>query len=208
MTRRPKVKVCGLTRQRDAGACKELGVDFCGFIFHPPSPRNVSPETAAVLDAGTALRVGVFVNQDAGLIRNIMEFAKLDLAQLTGDQDEKFCAEVGPERVIRVFWPERYDDMEELNADLKRFAGFAAYYLLDAGTSGGGSGRSMDFDRLRAVVSPKPWLLAGGLGPHNLDLALARLSPFVVDLNSGVETEPGKKSRDLIEKALEIVENT
>jgi phosphoribosylanthranilate isomerase len=203
----PKIKVCGLTRQRDALACKELGVDFCGFIFHPESPRNVAPETAVVLDAGAALRVGVFVNQSAEEVRHIMDFADLDMAQLAGDQDEEFCAEIGPARVIRVFWPERYGDGEELMEELKRFAGFTGYYLLDAGTSGGGSGRSLNFDKLRGIDPPKPWFLAGGLGPHNLAYALERLAPFAVDLNSGVEEEPGVKSRAMLAKAVEAARN-
>lgn len=203
----PKVKICGLTRQSDAAACKELGIDFCGFIFHRPSPRNVAPETAVLLDVGSALRVGVFVDQSAQEIRHIMDFADLDMAQLAGDQDEEFCAEVGPARVIRVFWPERYKNAKDLEKDLDRFAGFTAYHLLDAGTSGGGSGRSLDFETIAGLNKPHPWFLAGGLGPHNLDQALERLSPFAVDLNSGVEPEPGIKSREKIEAALKLVKN-
>jgi phosphoribosylanthranilate isomerase len=204
---RPKIKICGLTRQRDATACKELGIDFCGFIFHPDSPRNVKPETASVLDTGPLLRIGVFVNQSAEEVRHIMDFADLDMAQLAGGQDEEFCAEVGPARVIRVFWPERYSGAEDLSADLRRFAGYSAYYLLDAGKSGGGSGRSLDFSRLQELDPPKPWFLAGGLGPHNAADAVSVLSPFALDLNSGVEVEPGIKSRQKIEETLDIIKD-
>ena len=204
---RPKIKICGLTRQRDATSCKELGIDFCGFIFHPDSPRNVKPETASILDTGSALRIGVFVNQSTEEVRHIMDFADLDMAQLAGDQDVQVCAEVGPARVIRVFWPERYSGADDIAADLKRFAGYTAYYLLDAGKSGGGSGRSLDFRRIQDLDPPKPWFLAGGLGPGNVSDALGVLSPFALDLNSGVEDEPGIKSRQKIEQALDIIKD-
>lgn len=203
----PKVKICGLTRPDAARTCRELGVDFCGFIFHPPSPRDILPEAAAALDTGKALRVGIFVKQTAPEVRRIMDAANLDLAQLMGDQDHDFCAEIGFERVIRVFWPERYQDMGILQAEMARFADSAAYFLLDAGTSGGGSGRSLNFERLKALDIPKPWFLAGGLGPRNLGQALEVLSPFAVDLNSALESEPGVKSPALIEQALRIVRN-
>ncbi|MEW5772953.1 MAG: phosphoribosylanthranilate isomerase [Thermodesulfobacteriota bacterium] len=195
------VKVCGMTRQEDADACMELGADLLGFILHPPSPRNVAPEQAAAMATPGILRVGVFVRQDADEVRRIMEAARLDLAQLAGNQDPDFCRAVGAGRAVRVFFPERHAGIPELEAELARFAGCMRFALLDAGTSGGGHGRSLAFSSLAGIRSPAPWLLAGGLSPANLSEALSQCSPAGVDINSGVERAPGLKDRAKLEAA-------
>ncbi|SDB14411.1 phosphoribosylanthranilate isomerase [Desulfonatronum thiosulfatophilum] len=201
---RPLIKVCGLLRSEDVLLCEELGVDWTGFIFHPASPRNADPKLVAALPRGKALRVGVFVDQSAEDVCRIMKEARLDLAQLHGRQDQQFCAALGRERVIRVFWPQRYAGRELLEQDLQAFASVCNWFLLDAGTSGGGHGASLNFRVLHGLNSPRPWLLAGGLGPENIRQALDRCLPDGLDLNSGVEDAPGKKSGPKLELALRL----
>ena len=211
---RTAIKVCGITSLADAvtAACpaRGLGADLLGFIFHEPSPRNVAPAFVAAMDTPDhVLRVGVFVRQDADEVCRIMSRARLDLAQLAGDQDEDFCRAVGSHRVMRVFWPQRYadqaDPLASLSGELARFSGLVRFVLLDAGTSGGGHGRSLDFAALANVRPPAPWWLAGGLGPDNLSSALSSCAPFGVDLNSGVESSPGRKDKDKLAQAMEAV---
>lgn len=205
MSRRLTIKVCGITRPDDARLCEDLGVDFLGFIFHEPSPRDVSPEIPGSLGRTTCRKVGVFVKQDPEEIAGIMDAGNLDLAQLHGGQDPEFCRAVGARRVIKVFWPERYASIRELQADLAGFADCCRYFLFDAGQSGGGSGKALDFSRLAGLASPRPWLLAGGLGPGNLAPALSQCSPFGLDLNSGVEASPGIKDPDKLKKAINLI---
>lgn len=205
MTQAPRIKICGTTRQEDASALARVGVDMAGFIFHPKSPRNVEPAVAARLDTGQALRVGVFVNQGQQEVLDVMDRARLDLAQLTGDQDRAFCRAVGPERVIRVFWPERYSSRAALEDDLSLFAGVMRFALLDAGTSGGGHGRTQDFSFLEGLDCPVPWLLAGGLSPATLPAAMAACSPAGYDLNSGLESAPGIKDHALLHEAVGLI---
>lgn len=201
------VKVCGITRREDARACAEAGADLLGFIFHPASPRFVRPDFPAGLtaaDKGRARTVGVFVKQSADEVRQIMDNAGLDLAQLHGGQDPEFCRDVGPERVVKVFWPERYASLTDLEADMARFAD-CALFLLDAGTSGGGHGKSLNSSALSGLKSSRSWLLAGGLGPDNLRDALdacASASLEGVDLNSGVESAPGLKDIEKVRTAI------
>jgi phosphoribosylanthranilate isomerase len=203
-TRRPLLKVCGMTRAEDLEACREAGVDLTGFIFHPRSPRYVTPEQAAGLPR-VGLRVGVFVSRSAEEVREIMDTAGLDLAQLHGKQDERFCEEVGPERVIRVFWPAGYDSLAELNADLARFAPVCRMFLLDSGTGGGGHGTTINWSGLKGLEADRPWLLAGGLTPGTVAEALATCRPDGLDLNSGLETAPGCKDAGLIQKAVKNI---
>lgn len=197
-----RIKVCGLTRQSDVDAAARLGASFCGFIFHPASPRSISPAAAAALESGGMARVGVFVGQGAEEILAIMAEARLDYAQLHGGQDRACAERIGPARVIRVLWPERYAGRAELVADMAAHAGSCALFLLEAGKAGGGSGRPQDWTRLAGLASPRPWLLAGGLSPLNTAAAVAACAPDGLDFNSGVEEAPGKKSPELLAAAL------
>jgi phosphoribosylanthranilate isomerase len=205
MNTSPLIKVCGITRAEDAAVCVELGVNLIGFIFHKPSPRNVLPEEVAAMETGGLTRVGVFVKQSVGEVLEIMDQARLDLAQLHGDQDEAFCVGVGPDRVMRVFWPQRCKDGLEFGQEIERFAPFCRFLLFDAGTSGGGHGQTLDFEMLKEVTATKPWLLAGGLGPENVEIALETCAPAGLDLNSGVESTPGVKDRKKIKDAVRII---
>ncbi len=205
MNTSPLIKVCGITRAEDATACVELGVNFIGFIFHEPSPRNVLPEEVAAMETGGLTRVGVFGGQSVGEVLEIMDRARLDLAQLHGDQDEAFCVGVGPDRVIRVFWPQRCRDGKEFEGELERFAPYCRFFLFDAGASGGGHGKTLDFEMLKELQTTKPWLLAGGLGPENVGDALGACAPAGLDLNSGVESAPGIKDRKKIGDTVRII---
>ncbi|WP_243360856.1 phosphoribosylanthranilate isomerase [Fundidesulfovibrio terrae] len=219
------VKVCGMTLPEQVKALDGLGVDLLGFIFAAKSPRRVTPEHVASIARGRAKRVGVFVEQDADAVNRIMEAAGLDYAQLHAGQDEAFCRTVGHERVIKVFWPQRYlvvgspnpiaqagtvdpaAALEALERDMDRFTHSCALMLLDSGTSGGGHGKSLDFAALSGLRAPKPWLLAGGLSPDNAALALREAHPAGLDLNSGVESSPGVKDISRVTQALHIIKS-
>ncbi|MYL84633.1 phosphoribosylanthranilate isomerase [Desulfovibrio aerotolerans] len=196
------VKVCGMTRAEDVIGCTEAGADWLGFIFAAKSPRRVTPAQAAALPRTSAKRVGVFVEQTLAEVLAIMAEADLDLAQLHGNQDADFCRAVGPQRVIRAFWPQKHPDLGSLAAEIAPFAGAVRFALLDAGTAGGGHGQSLDFATLAALSPPMPWLLAGGLGPDNLAEAVRLAAPHGVDLNSGVESSPGLKDLAKVRRSL------
>lgn len=216
------VKVCGMTSQADARMCAGLGVDLLGFIFHQKSPRNVGPELPASLgpdDLPGVRKVGLFVAQSVDETLALMRAGHLDLAQLHGGQDLAFCEAlargIGPERVIKVLWPEKAAGLEDFQAELDRFAPVCGMYLVDAGQGGGGHGRGImegaATDLLLCADFPRPWLLAGGLSPATAGPALERLAPLGargpagVDLNSGVESAPGVKDETLLRQALAAV---
>lgn len=200
-----RIKICGLTRQADADAAARLGAAFGGFIFHPASPRHITPAAAAALDTGAMARVGVFVEQGAEEILAIMEAARLDYAQLHGAQSLACAKRVGVSRVIRVLWPERCASRAGLVAAMEAHAPACAWFLLEAGRAGGGSGRSLDWSQLAGLGAPRPWLLAGGLGPDNAAAAVAACRPDALDFNSGVEEAPGRKSPELLAAAVAAV---
>lgn len=218
------VKVCGMTREQDALLCAELGADLLGFIFHPGSPRNTTPEFPAGLKLPGVRKVGVFVGQNPVEALQIMAAGRLDLAQLHGGQTESFCqalaTRIGPERIIKVFWPEKAVSLAAFQAELDRFAPYCGLMLVDAGSGGGGHGRVIGGkgggkggEILAQARFPRPWLLAGGLGPDNVSHMLSRYQsvgngPSGLDLNSGVESAPGIKDATKLRAAFSVINTT
>lgn len=204
------VKICGMSRQADLDVAWERGAALCGFIFHPKSPRYVDPSHVATLDTHGLLRVGVFVRQGAAEICDIARVARLDLIQLHGAQDEACADTVGRERVIRVLWPEKFASPEAFQDALDRSWAHCACVLLDAGTSGGGSGRAFARDLLGDVRLDGPWMLAGGLAPgcaSRLERLRAEgIRPTGLDFNSGLEEAPAMKSPALMALAFAELE--
>ena len=190
------IKICGMREQADLDCAAALGVDLCGFIFAPQSPRAVTPEQAAALDSGDDMR---FIEETA-------RAARLDRIQLHGDQPmtcaDRLSRTLGAERLIRVLWPERYPDLAALEETMNRHAASTGMFLLDAGMSGGGSGKRIGSERLRGLNAPRPWLLAGGLTPENVKETVAACVPDGVDFNSGLESEPGRKDPSRMRAAL------
>ena len=199
------LKICGLTRQEDVDAASRLGADLCGFIFHPKSPRHIDPVRAARLQSGSMRRVGIFVEQDAGEILRVMDKARLDFAQFHGRQSVECALAVGPAKVIRVIWPDLYCHRALLHNELQKLAASCSMYLLDAGFSGGGSGRRLEWRDLAGLISPHPWILAGGLNARNVGKALRQCDPAGVDFNSGIEDAPGIKNSGAMNAAAEIL---
>lgn len=198
------IKVCGLTREEDLKFCRDLGVDLTGIIFHPASPRYVNPDLAGTWKKENELRVGVFVDQGREEILDIIDRAELDLAQLHGGQGPDICQAVGPDRVIRAFWPERFDRAEDFLEEIERFKDVCRYFLFDAGKAGGGHGKKIGCGWLDKIKSPRPYLLAGGLGPDNISQVLD-LDMAGFDLNSGVEISPGLKDREKIREVRDLI---
>ncbi|MDR2300589.1 MAG: phosphoribosylanthranilate isomerase [Deltaproteobacteria bacterium] len=197
---KPLIKVCGLTRPQDATTAAILGADFCGFVFHPKSPRAVTPLQAGVMATPYSKRVGVFVENSLQETIDIMGKAVLEFAQLHGDHEPEFARSLGPAKVIKVFWPDRQSP-EELTALMEAWKDLAAYFLFDAGKDGGGSGK-----RIQGALpnSPKPYFLAGGLTDEFIHDLWPSPDPMMVgfDLNSGIEKAPGQKDIEALKSIL------
>lgn len=191
-------KICGMTQQKDLAVAASCGFDFCGFVFHEQSPRYIKPKDAAPLTSGAMKRVGVFVEHTAEQIMEIMATARLHYAQLHGKQSCAAAKSIGSERVIRVFWPANYANVNALQTEAEQYADSCAYFLLDAGMRGGGSGQKLDWRQFASLQLPRPWFLAGGLDEDNMAIALAQCNPAGLDFNSGLEVSPGVKTHQKI----------
>ncbi len=198
------IKVCGMTEQPLIDLAAALGVDMCGFVFYPPSPRYISPPHAAEMDTRGMKRVGVFVDQSVKETLAIARLARLDYVQLHGKQGADFAKAFPPEQIIRVLFPRGYARLTDMQEDVDRLFKGCGMFLLDAGR---GSGRTLDWGALAGVRFPRPWLLAGGLSHENIVEALSQCRPYGIDMNSRLEDGPGHKSAALLAKAVAAVRN-
>ena len=201
-----RVKVCGITNLEDALAALEAGADMLGFNFYPRSPRYVSPLEARKiierLPAGVSC-VGVFVNEPADVERIARE-AGLGAVQLHGDETPEYCRSLHGLTTIKAL---------RVGADYN-VESAAAYgtdaVLLDAYVAGsrGGTGHTFDWALATLTRERVPRLfLAGGLNPDNVSAAVAAVRPYAVDVCSGVETSPGRKSPELMRRFVKAVDS-
>lgn len=188
------LKICGLTDPGDARFCADAGAAALGAVFYPPSPRNVAPERAAEVFADVppdVVRVGVFVDATAAEIFRAARVAGLAVAQLHGAEPPALAAELlaAGLRVLKVL---RGGD---LAAAAARYPA-GTRFLVECGRGAlpGGNGAAWDWGAAR-VLAPRPFALAGGLGPANLASASAASGAVFFDLSSAVESAPGVKDR-------------
>lgn len=185
-----RVKICGLMCVEDAVAAVQAGADALGFVF--ASGRHcVTPEQARAMMAALppfVSTVGVFVNEDAAIVRRVADFCHLEMLQFQGDESPDYCAGFNC-RVIKGFKVKDKISLTRLQAyDV-------AAYLLDSYVAGqsGGTGCTFDWEVVRELVVSRPLILAGGLTPANVSRAIAVVQPYAVDVSSGVENESGRK---------------
>ena len=214
------IKICGVTRDQDVAACIAAGADALGWNFFPASPRAVTPSIAARLadaadavdPAGRVARVGVFVNASAKSISEAVVLARLTWVQLHGDEPPSAIDEIAAicGATVRVIKALRLNPGEggmlAQHLEAARAAGRAPDALLvDAAAAGayGGTGRQAPWGELAAIRSELagvPLLLAGGLRHDNVAEAIAIVCPDGVDTASGVESSPGVKDAELVNK--------
>jgi len=199
------VKICGITDYEDASIAVELGAAALGFIF-AHSPRQVTPQKARDIISAIppfVKTVGIFVNQDPIEINKVMRYCGLDLVQLHGDESPDFCDELMPYTIKAL----RIKDEASLRT-AQAYRGNVRALLLDTYSKDKAGGTGETFDWQLAIKIKKlgiPIILAGGLGPSNIEGAISIVRPYAVDVNSGVEKRPGKKSHSLIKDLMEKV---
>ena len=197
-----KLKLCGMRRRQDIDYVTEYRPDYVGFILSDGFRRSVGLgtfcELASCLDKAIK-RVGVFVNEP---IENLLKYypEELDVFQLHGDEDEKYIEQ------LRGNIPESCEIWKAVRvkstADIERWNGSAAdKLLLDAFQEGavGGTGKTADWDLIKAAKIEKPFFAAGGINAENFTEAATALQPYVIDLSGGIETDGVKDKAKIAE---------
>lgn len=195
-----RVKICGLSTSEGVAAAVAAGARYVGFVFFPPSPRSVDPETARVLalevPPGIA-KVGLFVDPDDALLDAVLAKVPLDMIQLHGEETPARVAEIRRRHGLPVMKAVGIRETSDL-ALIDLYARVADQLLIDAKPPKGAplpGGNAVPFDwRLIAGRRwPVPWMLAGGLAPGNVAEAVRLTGAQQVDVSSGVESAPGVK---------------
>jgi len=203
----PYIKICGMTREKDALMALELGTDAIGMLFYEKSPRYVTKEQACAISQAVekrnpaVLKVGLFVDADDAFVRDTLASVYLDVLQFHGSESEAFCGSFG-----LPYWktvrPQRAEELPDAIAGYPSAAGI----LVDTWhpTKAGGTGETFDWSVLDGL-QVQHLILAGGLNPENIAEAVDRVDPWAVDVCSGVEKSPGIKSRELMKKFIDEV---
>ena len=198
---RTRVKICGITRLTDVEAAVAAGADALGFVFVPASRRSISVEAARHLVAKVPAfvqAVGLFTDPTVDWVETVIDQVGPDLLQFHGSETGRFCRQFGRPYIKAV----SADLDDEARRGVMEEHHSARGFLIDShAVSGlGGTGHTFDWSRWPRDMGRdrRPWILAGGLSPENVAEAIATLSPYAVDVSSGVEEAPGIKSSDKI----------
>jgi phosphoribosylanthranilate isomerase len=189
-----RVKICGITNKEDALCAFTAGADALGFVF-APSPRKVSIDQAFEiirLLPPFVQTVGVFADSEIEEVIFFRNHLKLDLIQLSGNEDNDYVRAIGP-RVIKTV---HVTNGTEPVLDAHEYTTI----LFDTSCGGlkGGTGTTFDWGLAAKAAVSRPVILAGGLTPENVVDAITKVRPYAVDVSTGVEIKPGRKDHEKI----------
>lgn len=206
-----RVKICGLRSADDISAAAKAGAAYVGFVFFPKSPRHVEIEQAVEL-AGLVpfglCKVALTVNATDDELDAIIAAVPLDMLQLHGKESPERVAYVKERYGLPVMKAIGVADASDL-PQIDLYSAVADQLLIDAkppkdAALPGGNGLAFDWRLLAGrKYWQRPWMLAGGLTPDNVAEAIRMTGASQVDVSSGVEEEPGRKSPELIRAFVE-----
>ncbi len=197
-----EVKICGITEFETLEVCKE--VEFLGLVFYQKSPRFIDAFKAKEISnyiTKNQIKVGLFVNSDANLIKHISEYVNLDMIQLHGDEsvsEVKFIKNEVKKPIIKAI---PIADSKDIELS-RKYEDICDMILFDKKSSKsglrGGTGQSFDWSLLKNFNSKKKWMLAGGINISNVKNAIFQTNPPILDISSGVEKKKGVKCKKKI----------
>jgi phosphoribosylanthranilate isomerase len=201
MTRKLKIKVCGMKYTQNRQEVEKLDVDFLGYIFYPRSKRFVGETPEPGLFNSEKPKVGVFVDENAFEILALSKNLGFEWVQLHGKENPKTCQLLKRQglKIIKAFSVDENFDFE-ITLPYEKVAN---YFLFDTKTENhGGSGQKFNWSILDKYEGHIPFFLSGGIGPDDMDSILKINHPKLtgVDINSGFEDEPGLKNIEKLEK--------
>jgi phosphoribosylanthranilate isomerase len=203
-----RVKICGITRPRDARLAADLGAWAIGIVFWPESPRVCAIEDAEAIGAELHRRLhiaGVFVNATLDEVAQAADRCGLTLLQLHGEEGPAYCREAARRTGCKVMKAVRVRNA----ADVHKLQPFHTdFHLLDAYSprTPGGTGETFNWELVRLHPGEPPVVLSGGITPDNVGESIRVARPFAVDSASGTEASPGRKDPAKVKALFRAVE--
>jgi phosphoribosylanthranilate isomerase len=193
------VKVCGVCRAEDARVAAEAGAACIGVILAPGRSRSQTIANAAVIfEAAPVRRVGVFVDAPESELIAAARGLALDAVQLHGDESVELVRRIRADVGCEVWKALRVRNAAGFTQGAHEYGNDVDALLLDGWSPGvhGGGGVRFDWNAVAAAGAPDDvrLIIAGGLTPENVAAAVSLLRPSMVDVSSGVEAVPGRKS--------------
>ena len=199
------VKICGLKTPEALDAALEAGADMVGFVFFPPSPRDLGVEAARALGErvkGRAKKVALSVDATDAELDRVVEALKPDMLQLHGRETPERVAAVRSRFHLPVMKALPIESRADLSP-IRIYEKVADWLLFDGrapreATRPGGLGKTFDWTVLQDLDLAVPFMLSGGLDASNVAEALRVTRAPAVDVSSGVERAPGEKDLDKV----------
>lgn len=192
------LKLCGITRPEDMAAAELAGAAYTGMILVPGTPRFVPRDRIPVLMAAARTKK-VFVVRDMPLdeLNNLVADFRPDAVQLHGNESADYAQSIIGTEVWKAF---------NLNSEATLAEAEAFPCATVVADSGGGTGRPCRWDLAARLASARPVFLGGGITPDNVRNAINQVHPAGIDVSSGVESAPGIKDHNLIQKLAERIQ--
>jgi len=203
-----KIKICGQNNPAIINHCLDLNISYQGLIFYEKSPRFINMDTLSLVNQYFKSHkdkfVCVFVNPSINEIKNKLEVFDFDTIQLHGNEDQKFVSEVKSnfkKKIYKSISPDDFKTTELTDVD---------QFLIEAKPSSnqmpGGNNKTWDWSDFKNIKK-LPYILSGGLNVTNIKKAINLTGADFVDINSGVEEQPGEKSLTLIDGIISSIYN-
>jgi len=195
------VKICGITSEKDVKAAQQLGANFIGFVLVQKSKRFVDLkklESLSMMVSKPLKSVALLVDPSDDFLEKLLLCSKVDYIQLHGEESPERVDEIARMTnipLIKAIGVEKKSDLP----NIREYESAVDYILLDSkvkenGHLKGGRGISFNWNIIKGFNFNKPWFLAGGLNANNVIDAIKITGATMLDVSTGVENEPGKKS--------------
>ena len=208
MANKIKIKICGQNNPAIINHCLDLNISYQGLIFYEKSPRFINMDTLSLVNQYFKSHkdkfVGVFVNPSIDEIKNKLEVFDFDTIQLHGNEAQNFISEVKnnfKKNIYKSISPEDFETTELIDVD---------QFLIEAKPSSnqmpGGNNKTWDWSDFKNIKK-LPYIISGGLNVTNIKKAISLTGANFVDINSGVEEQPGEKSLTMIDGIISSIYN-
>ena len=188
-----ELKICGIKSEKIIQSIiKKGGCNYLGFVFYPPSPRNLSIDQSKKLTSivpNNIKKVAVLVKPEISFVEKIKnQFDYFQVYDLSPEKIQELKL-VSNKKIIKAIKVKKKDDIDIY----KKFIGIADEFLFDS--TGMENSFSFDWSYLKNVKI-NDWFLAGGIDINNIEKA--SLISKKIDISSSLEDNPGIKSEEKV----------